>query len=113
MKRLDLMREVLDQEIVDADGVACGMVDDLAFRDTPQGPVVTALLVGPGAWQARLPALLRVLARWMFGNARIEVPWSEVKEVDERVQLKSTAEALGLGVLDRKVGAWLRRLPKS
>jgi len=113
MKRLDLMREVLDQEIVDVDGVACGMVDDLEFRDTPQGPVVAALLVGPGAWQTRLPALLRVLARWVFGDGRVPVPWSEVKDVDERVQLKSKAEALGLGVLDRRVGAWLRRLPKS
>jgi sporulation protein YlmC with PRC-barrel domain len=113
MKHLDLMREVLDQEIVDIDGVACGTVDDLEFHDTPQGPVVAALLVGPGAWMTRLPALLRVLARPLFGTGCVRVPWSQVREVDEQVKLAAKAGTLGLGVLDRKVGAWLRRLPKS
>jgi sporulation protein YlmC with PRC-barrel domain len=112
-RRVDLLREVLDHEVVDADGVACGMVDDIEFRSTPQGPVVAALLLGPGAWSTRLPALLRLLAQRVFGREVMHVPWSEVVQIGEVIRLRSRAAELGLGRLDRKVGRWLTRLPMS
>jgi sporulation protein YlmC with PRC-barrel domain len=110
---LDLLREVVDHEIVDADGEACGIVDDIALRNTAAGPVIDALLVGPGAWLPRLPALLHWLGIRIFGQHVLRVPWSEVERVAETVQLKSKASALHLGRLDRKAGTWLSKLPKS
>ena len=78
---LDLLRELLDHELVDADGVSCGMVDDLEFDSTPQGPLLVALWSGPGAWGPRLPALLQWLCAKAFGCSRRRVPWQEVADV--------------------------------
>ena len=110
---LHLLREVLDHEVVDADGVSCGMVDDIELEMTDRGPAVSALLIGPGAWAARLPPLLRVVACWICGRARRRIPWAQVVQIDETIKLQSTAAELGLGVLDRKVGRWIARLPMS
>jgi sporulation protein YlmC with PRC-barrel domain len=110
---LDLMREVLDHEIVDVDGVSCGMVDDIELAGAAEGPVVKALLVGPGAWARRMPALLELTAAKIFGRKIVRVPWDEVEQVTETIKLKSRASALGLGRVDREVGRWLSRLPMS
>ena len=108
---LDLLREVLDHELVDAEGVPCGTVDDLEFADTPRGPALVALVAGPGAWGPRLPALLAWAARRLFGCERVRIPWEQVDDIGETIKLKSGAEALGLGRVDRKVQAWLSRWP--
>jgi sporulation protein YlmC with PRC-barrel domain len=112
-RRLDLLRDVLDHEIVDADGVACGMVDDIEFVATPDGPAVAALLVGPGAWLTRVPSLVAVIGEWMFGRSRVAVPWERVSEISEVIRLDVKAADLRLGRLDVKVGRWLARLPMS
>lgn len=106
---LDALRDVLDHELQDVDGVSCGMVDDLEIRRDDAGLEVLALLVGPGAWQARLPALPRLVARRLFGRRRVRVPIDEVASVSEVVTLRSRATDLGLGIVDRRVGAWLAR----
>ena len=112
--RMDLVHQVLDRELVDADDVPCGTVDDLELEGAPgEALAVVALLVGPGAWGPRLPALPAAIAAKLFGTARVRVPWSEVVEVSERVRLKSTAAKLGLGVDDRKAGRWLAKVPGS
>jgi len=108
---LDLLREVLDHELMDVDGLRCGMVDDLEFVDTPRGPVLVALWSGPGAWEPRLPALLQWLSAHVFGVGKRRVAWEDVADVGEVIRLRRSAGALGLGGLDRKVNAWMRRLP--
>jgi sporulation protein YlmC with PRC-barrel domain len=110
---LHLLREVLDHEIVDADGVPCGRVDDIELDWTPNGPGVVALLLGPGAWVPRLPRPWRGAARWLFGRARVRIPWAEVEEVSTVVRLRSRAEQWGAGALDRRCGRWLARLPTT
>jgi sporulation protein YlmC with PRC-barrel domain len=110
---LDLLREVLDHEVVDADGISCGMVDDIALSNTADGPTVAALLIGPGASVPRLPAVLQWLAGKMLGHEVVRVPWDEIEHVAEVITLKSKASTLRLGRLERKAGAWLSRVPRS
>jgi sporulation protein YlmC with PRC-barrel domain len=112
-RRLDLLREVLDHELVDVDGVSCGMVDDLEFEPGDDGPVVTALLVGTGAWAPRLPPLFAHALQALFGRARVRVPWNQVGQIAETIRLEAKATELGLGVWDRKVGRWVAKLPKA
>jgi hypothetical protein len=81
-------RELLDHEIVDADGNACGMVDGLEIEGAGANARVVALLVGPGAWLPRLPALPRVVARWLFGERVVRIPIEAVSDVSEVVTLK-------------------------
>ena len=109
---LHLARDVLDHEIVDADGVPCGTVDDIEFDGDAGGALrVVALLTGPGAMHASLPRPLAHLARRLFGARRIRVPWSEVASVRERVALRVPAKALRLDAADRRLGRLLQRLP--
>jgi hypothetical protein len=111
-KTLDLMREVLDHEIVDVHGVSCGMVDDIAFAMRRDGvPVVEALIAGPRAWSARTPALLSWIVRWIIRAPVVHVPWSAVAHVSETIELRVSAESLGLGRTERRIGRWLARIP--
>jgi sporulation protein YlmC with PRC-barrel domain len=112
-RRIDLLRDVLDHEIVDVDKVACGMVDDIEFVSTPKGPAVAALLVGPGASMPRLPALFALMGRWLFGDSRVRVPWEHVVEISEVIRLSVKASEVRLGKNDRKVQRWMAHLPKS
>lgn len=110
----DLYRQVLDHAVLDVDEMLCGVVDDLEVEGDVGGPLrVTALLVGPGAWVPRLPALLRAVLPRFVGVRCVCVPWSEVCVVGEHVRLRSRAAELGLGTADRKVGLRLARVPGS
>lgn len=111
---LDLYRLVLDHTLVDADGLQCGVVDDIEAEGKPGEPLaIVALLVGPGAWAPRLPAFFAIVSRLFAGTRLVRVPWSEVAGIDEQITLRSAATKLGLGVADRRAGRWLKPLPMS
>ena len=113
-ERIDLIRQVLDHPLIDADGVPCGIVDDLEMVGSP-GKVfeVTALLVGPGAWIPRLPSLVSFIAASVLGREFTRVPWQQIEHIGEHIQLKKSASALGLGKADRAVARWLAWIPGS
>ena len=112
-RTLHLLREVLDHEVVDRDGVSCGMVDDIELAWSDGEPAVTALLLGPGAWLRRLPESLQGIAKRIFGKAVVRIPWGDVAEVSEVIRLRSTARTWGAGALDERIGRWIARLPMS
>jgi sporulation protein YlmC with PRC-barrel domain len=114
MKRagFDLVRDLLDHELVDVEGVPCGMVDDVEIAGGGGKPLrVVALLSGPGAVAPRLPAVLARLVRRLWGDRVVRIPLDAIKTIDERVTLARTAEALHLRAVDRKWGRWIARLP--
>ncbi len=114
MSRLQLARDVLDNELLDVDGTACGRVDNLELETDAKGALrIGAVLVGPAALTLRLPALLHQIVRLCGGTHQVRVRWSEVERVDGSVRLKRRASELGLGKLNRKIGRWVSRLPKS
>jgi len=111
-RSIHLVRDVVDHEVVDAHQLPCGSVDDLELELDPRdGLRPVALLIGPGAWQRRLPSWLAVIARWIAGSAEARVPWSEIAYIGERVALRRTAEELSLGSADRRLGRWIARIP--
>jgi hypothetical protein len=111
---IELLRDVLDHEIIDVDGVRCGIVDDIELAEQGgKAPVVAAVLVGPGAWAPRLPAVLAVVSRWLSGTATTRVAWDEVAELGQALKLKRRASELGLGIVDRRTSRWLRSVPGS
>ena len=111
-RSIHLVRDVVDHEVVDAHQLPCGSVDDIELELDPRhGLRPVALLIGPGAWQRRLPKALAAIARLVAGSAETRVPWSEVAYIGERVALRSTAVELGLGGADRRLGGWIARIP--
>jgi sporulation protein YlmC with PRC-barrel domain len=113
-KYLDIVRNVLDHEVVDVDDVPCGMVDDVLLEGGPGRELrVTALLVGAGAWEDRLPWVFGAAARKIFGGQKTRVPWEEVWIIGERIKLKSRASEVKLGRADGKASRLVGRLPGS
>ena len=109
---LDAVADVLDHELVDADGLPCGMVDDVVLEGQPGASLaIVGLLVGPGAWLPRTMPPLRFFAQLMFGRERVRVPWSAVRSVGERIVLEQRAAHYGLGRTDRRLGRWIARIP--
>jgi sporulation protein YlmC with PRC-barrel domain len=115
--RMDLVYRVLDDQLVDVDGIRCGRVDDIELEGEPGGPLaVAAILTGRGAWAARLPARLRGAARRLFGEdvrgrTVRRIPWSEVEAVTSRITLKGRAPDLRLDVGEEAARQWIEKLP--
>ena len=108
---VDVYRQVLDHALLDADDWLCGIVDDIEVEGDVGGPLrITAMLVGPGAWGWRLPALFARMVPHLFGTRCVRVPWSEV---GEQIRLRSRAASLGLATTDRRLGLWIAKLPGS
>lgn len=109
---LDMARQVLDRQVVDANHFACGKVDDLEIEGGEKLKI-TAILIGNGAASERLPELVKVISQKIFGRRTVRIPWSEVNVITDEVKLKSTAEELNLD--ERKGFAFkiVSRLPMA
>ena len=112
---LDLARQVLDRQLIDANNVPCGKIDDIEVEGAAGGELkIKALLVGNGAASDRLPALCKSISRIIFGERVVRVPWSEVSIITDHVKLTSRADELGLGeagsiasrIISKLPGAW-------
>jgi sporulation protein YlmC with PRC-barrel domain len=92
---LQLVLHVLDRQLVSADGVLRGKVDDIELEREDGSLRTAAILSGHAAWPARLPALLRKpAARLLHGEvARFE--WDEIAEISAVVRLKLKQEEVG------------------
>lgn len=106
---VDIALAILDHQLVDADGINCGKVDELEVSglDT-DSPEIVKILVGGNAWRSR--GLLGRIAARLSGNA-VHVPWSEVESVSSVVKLKRPASELRLGEGDRRWSALVGKVP--
>jgi sporulation protein YlmC with PRC-barrel domain len=113
---VDAGLHLLDRQIIDCNGRLAGKVDDLELtpsRDPGSAPVVTAILVGPGALSRRLGGRL---GAWVESvHARLHpssepgpavVPFGLVKRVDNAVHLSVDKSELEVGRFED----WARRL---
>jgi len=114
--KLDLVRQVLDHQLVDEKLVPCGKVDDLLLEWSGRGPPrVAAIAVGRRARMRRLPSRLR----WLLCPRRATskrkadpcVPWRLVSKIDENISLSRCAADLGLDAAERRLARWLAKLP--
>jgi hypothetical protein len=110
-KHLDVARMVLDHQLLDANYVECGKVEDVELSGGVGRLEVTGLVTGPGAAAGRLPSLLRGLARRLLGARVTSVPWGEVLILRSQIKLKSRASDLGLTGTETRIAKWLRKIP--
>jgi sporulation protein YlmC with PRC-barrel domain len=111
---LDVGYRILDDDLIDSEGRRCGKVDDVEIEGRPGEPAyLSALVVGPGAWPARLPGPFGDLAARIFGGEVVRVPWSEIDDVTAVVRLKRTARELRLGRGDDRAKPLVDWLPGS
>jgi hypothetical protein len=107
---LKLVGQLIDLPIVDKDDRWSGIVDDVELSGAAGKPTkIEALLVGPGAYEGRMPAWMFWLVRKVAGERMARVPFGEIAEIGAVVKLKSGAESLGLHRTEDRVRAWIPR----
>lgn len=107
---IKLIGQVLDLPIIDKDGRWCGIVDDVELVGGPGKPCkIKALLVGPGAYEARMPGWMFWIVRKIAGDRIVRVPIDEVASVGSAIKLKSTGTSLNLTESEDRVRRWIPR----
>lgn len=109
-RELALVRDVLDKQLVDRDGIPCGKIDGVVLDASGAGPPRVAFLEsGPvtlarrlGAWPARVMARLARLGP-RHGDPYL-IPWRRVTTIGREVKLDLDAERSQLLAGER----WLR-----
>jgi sporulation protein YlmC with PRC-barrel domain len=108
--QVKIVSQLLDLQIIDKDERSCGVVDDIELGGSPGKEMrVEALLVGPGAYEGRMPRWLFWLTRKIAGDRMARVPADQIAEIGSVVKLKCKAEKLGLHEVEEKVRAWMPR----
>jgi len=108
--RLKIVSQLLDLPIVDEDERSCGIVDDVELSGgAGKETRIEALLVGPGAYEGRMPAWMYWLVRQIAGDRMVRVPADQVIEIGSVVKLSSHAEKLGLHLVENRASAWIPR----
>jgi hypothetical protein len=110
-RTVDLGLQVVDHQLLDAEGRRCGNVDDLALEGGPGEKLeVVAIFSGPGVWRRRA-GLVGRFAAWIGGGRVVRIPWEEVAEVSSHVKLRKRAAELGLGRGDDRLRPFISKIP--
>jgi hypothetical protein len=106
--RLKLVGGVRDLQVIDADGLRCGIADDIEFRGKPGAPLaIKAILVGPGAWRGRLPRWAMWIVASIAGDGIVRVPWEKVATVSSEIKLSCAGRELGLMKYEDQAGRFI------
>ena len=107
-----LMRDVLDNELVDRDGVKIGEADSIIVELQEGGPPrILAIEVGLEPKLRRIhPTLAKIWHRWI-GSYRI--PWSSVRDVGIRIDVDLEAERTPLLRVEKLLAKFIAKLPFS
>ena len=105
-----LVSQLIDLPIIDKEERWCGMVDDVELSGAAGKEArVKALLVGPGAYEGRMPRWMYWIVGKIAGNRLTRVPAQEIAEIGAVVKLKCLAEDLKLHEVEDRVRAWVPR----
>lgn len=108
--QVKLVSQLIDLPIIDKDERWCGIVDDVELSGAPGKETrVKALLVGPGAYEGRMPRWAYWLVSKVAGDGMVRVPATEIIEIGSVVKLKCAAQKLGLHKVEDKARAWIPR----
>lgn len=109
--RLKLVSQLLDLPIIDAEERSCGIVDDIELSGKAGKEArIAALLVGPGAYEGRMPGWLFSLVTMIAGRRIVRVPVRDVIEIGAVVKLGRRAEELKLHRAEDKARRWIPRV---
>ncbi len=105
---IKLVSEFLDLPLLDSEGKYCGIVDDVEFSGKKELKL-KALLVGPGAYEGRLPRWIFWFVRRIAGDRIVRVPLEKVRTIGATVKLECPGSALGLAKDDDRAARWMPR----
>ena len=108
---IKLVSALLDLPIVDREGRSCGIVDDVELSGSGGKECrIKALLVGPGAYQGRMPRWMFAIVRVIAGDRMTRIPASRIRVIGSVVNLNCRAEELKLHEVENRVRGWIPRV---
>ena len=117
---MDLVRDVLDTQLIDRNGRAMGRVDGISLEcRAGKPPRVGALLVGPSALGHRLSPRL---GRWVEARERAlgidkgrpaRISFEQVLDIDQAIKVDLAIGDTSLGVVEQKLRRWIVALTGS
>lgn len=107
---IKLVSELLDLPLFDMEGKYCGIVDDVELEGAAGKPLeLKALLVGPGAYNGRLPEWAMWLVKLVAGDRVVRVPMEKVRSIGSAVHMECPGRNLGLHKSETAAGKWVPR----
>jgi sporulation protein YlmC with PRC-barrel domain len=105
---IKLVSQLLDLPLFDIEGRYCGIVDDIEFSGRAGQPLkLKALLVGPGAYDGRLPGWAMWIVRKIAGDKVTRVSMAKVRSIDAVVHLECSGPELKLHQAERSAARWI------
>lgn len=111
---MDLVRDVLDTQVVDRNGRAMGRVDGIALEHREgKPPRVGALLIGPSALGHRLSPRL---GRWVEAIERalgiaegrpLRISFKQVVDTGHAIKVDLAIGETSAGVVEQKLRGWI------
>lgn len=109
---LEMVRNILDHELIDSNNVPCGKVDDLEIVGEPGKQLkVVAILTGRSSVINRMPAFARRILQKFVKRQEMRIPWEEVIVITAKVKLNHTYQELGLNQADERIGKFFKKVP--
>jgi sporulation protein YlmC with PRC-barrel domain len=106
--KIKVVSELLDRPLFDVEGKYCGIVDDVELAGGPGKALeLKALLVGPGAYEGRLPNWAMWLVKKIAGDRLTRVPMDKVRSIKSVVNLECAGRDLGLHRSESAAGKWI------
>ena len=114
---MDVVRDVLDELVVDRNGREMGRVDGILIEAGTGPPRLAALLLGPSVLGSRLhPFLGRLVSALerLLGVDRgrpVSVDFDDVDRIDRRIQVRLTIGETRAAAIEEWFRAWILKLP--
>ncbi len=106
---MDLIRDVLDNQVVDRKQRRMGKVDGIIVELRKTGPPrAVALELG---WLTKARRLHPRLARWMRHATPYRIPWSRIRDIGVDVEVDLDAEKTPLLKFEKRLRKILMRIP--
>lgn len=117
---MDLVRDVLDKEVVDRNGREMGRVDGMVLNVSDgRPPRVSAIELGPAVLGHRINPSL---GRWIAGlehalgideGRPLRIPWRDVLDVTDRLKVDRAFGETSAATLEARLRRWVGALPGS
>ncbi len=107
---MDIIRDILDSNVLDRHGRALGKVDGIVAELRPgRPPVLKAIEVGLPVKARRIaPRLAAILSRW---TSVTRIAWSDIEELDMDTKVKLDGRGTPALAFEERLRALLLRIP--
>jgi sporulation protein YlmC with PRC-barrel domain len=117
---VDLVRDILDKPVVDANGHPMGRVDGIVLEHLDgEPPRAAAIEIGPIVLGERLHP---TIGRWIAaiehafglpGDRRLRIPFAEVSRItnERRLKIPLTFDKTQAAVVEKRLQRWISKLP--